>query len=74
MRLSTAIPAIAETATNTIAELDISRPRPRPIATFPTVRQPNTAAVDTSAGRVFVAGTAAGDVQFFDPAHRHSLR
>ena len=65
---------VTETATNTVAELDTSRPRPRVITTFPTVRQPNTVAVDISSGRVFIAGASAGVVQFFDPAHMRSLR
>ena len=65
---------VTETATNTVVELDISRPRPRVIATVPTVRQPNTVAVDISSGRVFVAGASAGVVEFFDPPHMRSLR
>ncbi len=65
---------VTETATNTVAELDVRRPRPRVIATFPTVRQPNTVAVDTASGRVFIAGASAGVVQFFDPPHMHPLR
>ena len=65
---------VTETATNTVAELDVSRPRPQVIATFPTVRQANTVAVDTASGRVFVAGASAGVVQFFDPPQMRSLR
>jgi DNA-binding beta-propeller fold protein YncE len=35
--------------------------------TYPTVRQPNSVAVDERSGRVFVAGRRDGVLQFFDP-------
>ncbi len=58
---------LTETAANTLIELDTSRPRPRIVATDPTVRQPNTVSVDPATGRVFVAGADAGVVQELDP-------
>ena len=51
------------TASNRVAELS---PR-RQLQTFPTVRQPNSVAVDPRSGRVFVASRAAGTLQWFDP-------
>jgi DNA-binding beta-propeller fold protein YncE len=39
----------------------------REIARYPTVRQPNTVAVDTASGRVFVAGKANGELQILEP-------
>jgi DNA-binding beta-propeller fold protein YncE len=54
---------VTETATNRLAEFDVSRTAPRLVATFPTVRQPNSVAVDGRTGRVYVTGTAAGQLQ-----------
>ncbi len=51
------------TASNRVAELS---PR-RLLRTFPTVRQPNSVAVDPRSGRVFVASRADGTLQWFDP-------
>jgi DNA-binding beta-propeller fold protein YncE len=39
----------------------------REISRYPTVRQPNGVAVDTSSGRVFVTGKADGQLQILDP-------
>jgi DNA-binding beta-propeller fold protein YncE len=51
------------TARNQVAELTDHRVLRR----FPTVRQPNSVAVDPSTGRVFVASRKGGTLQFFDP-------
>jgi DNA-binding beta-propeller fold protein YncE len=51
------------TARNQVAELTDHRVLRR----FPTVRQPNSVAVDPSTGRVFVASRKDGTLQFFDP-------
>jgi DNA-binding beta-propeller fold protein YncE len=51
------------TARNEAAELTDHRVLRR----FPTVRQPNSVAVDPRSGRVFVAGRKDGTLQFFDP-------
>lgn len=40
---------------------------PRAVASYPTVRQPNTLAVDPASGRVFVAGRTDGTLQIFRP-------
>jgi DNA-binding beta-propeller fold protein YncE len=39
----------------------------REIARYPTVRQPNSVAVDTASGRVFVTGKANGQLQILEP-------
>ncbi|MCA1731147.1 MAG: YncE family protein [Actinobacteria bacterium] len=39
----------------------------REISRYPTVNKPNTVAVDTGSGRVFVAGRANGELQILDP-------
>jgi DNA-binding beta-propeller fold protein YncE len=51
------------TAGNEVAELTDHRELRR----FPTVRQPNSVAVDPRSGRVFVASRKDGTLQFFDP-------
>ncbi len=54
------------TETNEVVELS-GGARPRILDTYPTVRQPNTVAVDERSGRVFVTGTADGVLQLLDP-------
>jgi hypothetical protein len=51
------------TATNRLAELTDRRL----LRTFPTVRQPNSVAVDPVSGRVFVASRRDGSLQVLDP-------
>jgi DNA-binding beta-propeller fold protein YncE len=51
------------TALNRIAELTDRRL----LRTFPTVRQPNSVAVDPGTGRVFVASRTDGTLEIFDP-------
>jgi DNA-binding beta-propeller fold protein YncE len=51
------------TARNEVAELTDHRVLRR----FPTVRQPNSVAVDPRSGRVFVASRRDGTLQFLDP-------
>jgi DNA-binding beta-propeller fold protein YncE len=51
------------TALNQVAELTDHRV----LRHFPTVRQPNSVAVDPGSGRVFVASRTDGTLQFFDP-------
>ena len=52
------------TERNEVAELTDHRVLRR----FPTVRQPNSVAVDPRSGRVFVASRKDGTLQYFDPA------
>jgi DNA-binding beta-propeller fold protein YncE len=51
------------TASNRVAELTDRRL----VRTFPTVRQPNSVAVDPRTGRVFVASRTDGTLQLLDP-------
>jgi DNA-binding beta-propeller fold protein YncE len=51
------------TARNEVVELTDRRVLRR----YPTVRQPNSVAVDPRSGRVFVASRKDGTLQFFDP-------
>jgi DNA-binding beta-propeller fold protein YncE len=52
---------------NELVELDVAGAAPRVVAHFPTVRQPNTVAVDSATGRVFVAGRTGGQLELIDP-------
>jgi DNA-binding beta-propeller fold protein YncE len=54
------------TARNELVELATGA-RPHRLASYPTVRQPNTVAVDPSSGRVYVIGEADGVLQLLDP-------
>ena len=58
---------VTQTARNRVAELEITDLAPRFIAGRPTVRQPNSVAVDPRTGRVVVVGRNDGEVQIFDP-------
>ena len=55
------------TATNRVALYDVSDGVPRWLADYPTVRQPNSVAVDPITGRVFVPGVKDGVLQLLDP-------
>jgi DNA-binding beta-propeller fold protein YncE len=55
------------TASSTLIELDVSTPATRKLAMLPTVRQPNSVAVDPATGTVYVTGTAAGELQVIKP-------
>jgi DNA-binding beta-propeller fold protein YncE len=51
------------TADNILVAFDLTGRLPRRVATIPTVRQPNTVALDASTGTLFVTGAAAGVLQ-----------
>jgi len=53
-------------ARNEVVELP-ARAHPHVLRRFPTVRQPNSVAVDESTGRVFVTGRTGGQLEWFDP-------
>lgn len=55
------------TGKNEVVGLDVSGSVPREVARFRTVRQPNTVAVDSATGRVFVAGRTGGQLELIDP-------
>ena len=54
------------TATNELVEVEASE-RPQRRRTFPTVRQPNSVAVDERTGRVAIASAVDDALQFIDP-------
>jgi DNA-binding beta-propeller fold protein YncE len=54
---------VTQTALNRVSEVTDRRI----LRSFPTVRQPNSVAVDQRTGRVFVASRADGTLQAFDP-------
>ncbi len=55
------------TARNRLVQYALEDGAPREIASFPTVRQPNSVTVDPVSGRVFVAGREEGVLQILDP-------
>jgi DNA-binding beta-propeller fold protein YncE len=55
------------TDSNRLVGLRVTRDRLRPFANLPTVRQPNSVAVDVASGRVDVAGSAEGILQIITP-------
>lgn len=55
------------TAKNRLIEFDLGSGVPRPVASYPTVRQPNSVTVNPATGRVFVAGRTDGVLQMIDP-------
>ena len=55
------------TGRNEVVEIDAAASPPTVLNRFPTVRQPNTVAVDAGTGRLFVTGTADGVLQLLDP-------
>jgi DNA-binding beta-propeller fold protein YncE len=58
---------VSETATDRLAEYSLRGRLPRLVATYPTLRQPNSVAVDPRSGWVFVAGRDAGRVERIVP-------
>ena len=61
------------TKTNEVVEL-ASGSRPHFLRRFPSVRQPNTVAVDERSGRVLVTGKVDGVLQLLDPPPRSPRR
>ena len=55
-----------DAATNEIVGYDMSQPTPREIARLATVQSPYTLGVDSTTGKLFVAGVTAGVVQIID--------
>ena len=58
---------VTDTATNRVTEYSTLGELPRRIATYPTVRQPNSVTVDERSGAIFVAGRAAGLLERITP-------
>jgi hypothetical protein len=59
---------VTDTATSQLTEYSILGELPRRIATYPTVRQPNSVTVDERTGAVFVAGRDSGRLERIAPA------
>lgn len=55
------------TATNQLAGYSIRGSRPRRVVTYPTIRQPNSVAVDPVSGHVFVASRSNGKLERISP-------
>ncbi len=55
------------TAENSLVQFALEGNTLRELARYPTVSKPNTVAVDTASGRVFVADRANGELQILDP-------
>ncbi len=55
------------TANNEVIGLNLDADTPVLATPLPTVRQPNTVAVDSRTGRLFVTGTAEGVLQIIEP-------
>lgn len=55
------------TALNEVIGLNLDADTPVLATPLPTVRQPNTVAVDSVTGRLFITGTADGVLQIIDP-------
>jgi DNA-binding beta-propeller fold protein YncE len=55
------------TARNEVVGLSTAGPALTEVARYPTVRQPNTVAVDPGTGRVFVGSRTTGELQLIDP-------
>jgi DNA-binding beta-propeller fold protein YncE len=58
---------VTDTATNRLTEYETLSKPPKPVATYSTLRQPNSVAVDEKTGDVFVAGRDAGQVERIAP-------
>lgn len=55
------------TALNQLVGIDLTGDSPRVVTRIPTVRQPNTVAVDDSTGELFVTGTDTGVLELISP-------
>jgi hypothetical protein len=55
------------TAFNEVIGLNLSASQPVLATPLPTVRQPNSVAVDGSTGRLYVTGTAEGVLEIIGP-------
>jgi DNA-binding beta-propeller fold protein YncE len=63
MDRSTGAVWVTLTARNQVVGIDVRTDRPRVIATYPTVRQPDTVAVSPGSDVLWITGTAGGMVQ-----------
>jgi DNA-binding beta-propeller fold protein YncE len=54
---------VASSGTNEVVGYDMSEPTPREVRRIPTVQNPYTIGVDSTTGRLFIAGVTAGVLQ-----------
>ncbi len=59
---------VTATASNRLLEYSTLGKLPKRVASYPALRQPNSAAVDPATGQVFVAGRDAGRLERISPA------
>lgn len=58
---------VTRTALNEVTELELTDLTPKVLTSWPTVQQPNSVAVDSRTGRVFVLGQTRDELQLIDP-------
>lgn len=58
---------VASSGTNEVVGYDMSEATPREVQRVPTVQNPYTLGVDSTTGRLFIAGVTGGVVQIVDP-------
>lgn len=58
---------VTSTGTNEAVGYDMTNATPHEVQRLPTVQNPNTLGVDTTTGRLFIAGVPGGLVQIVDP-------
>ncbi len=59
---------VASSGTNEVVGYDMSEATPREVARIPTVQNPYTVGVDSTTGRLFIAGVTDGVVQIVEPS------
>ncbi|MEJ7695140.1 MAG: hypothetical protein WKF78_00365 [Candidatus Limnocylindrales bacterium] len=59
-------PWVTLTARNEVVGISLAGAEPVEVARFPTVRQPNTVAVDPATGRLWIASRTTGELQTID--------
>jgi DNA-binding beta-propeller fold protein YncE len=59
---------VASSGTNEVVGYDMTNATPRELQRLPTVQNPYTVGVDSTTGRLFIAGVTTGAVQIIDPA------
>lgn len=58
---------VASSGTNEVVGYDMADATPREVARIPTVQNPYTLGVDSTTGRLFIAGVTGGVLQIVDP-------
>ena len=58
---------VASSGTNEVVGYDMAEATPREVQRLPTVQNPYTLGVDSTSGRLFIAGVSGGVVQIVEP-------